>query len=361
VISLSYEHGRKSWRVFAKGIRLLLSFILAVVLFFEVYTLVVVYTEGNAPLPATFGNFERVRRLLRNDEQREKFSFCAVGDTQRGQETFEEICKALKDEPISFMVLLGDCVRKGTEGYHRFLRGEWTQELSSPFPVFYVVGNHDVDREKFPISRFEEIYGPTIFSFDYQGCLFIVLCVVDKPSTEKSFAFLESLLSARRHEYRKVLVFMHVPPIRPDFAVGSARSQNQFVALFDRFHVDYVIAGDYHGHARIEKRDTIYLVAGGGGARLVRGKFGRFHHAVVITVGPDWVSERILHVNRMKGLGDRAEELALAEVWSWMEKNWPVAILLNVGFLGILFLSTFYRRVWGDDDQPSLPASSDDF
>jgi predicted phosphohydrolase len=103
-----------------------------------------------------------------------------------------------------------------------------------------------------------------------------VLCVVDKPSTEKSFAFLESSLLARRHDYRKVFVFMHVPPVWPDFAVGSARSQNQFVALFDRFHVDYVIAGDYHGYARIKIKDTVYLVTGGGGARLVKGKLGDF-------------------------------------------------------------------------------------
>jgi hypothetical protein len=218
------------------------------------------------------------------------------------------------------------------------LRCEWAEEFSPPWPVFYVVGNHDVDREKFPISRFEEIYGPTISSFDYQGCLFIVLRILNRPyPTRESLEFLESLLSARRHDYRKVFVFMHVPPVWPGFSPGSARSQNQFVALCDRFHVDYVIAGDYHGHARIKVKDTVYLVSGGGGARLVRGKFGRFHHAVVITVGPDWVSERILHVNRMKDIEDRAEELALAEVYPWMEKNWPVAILLNGGILGILF------------------------
>jgi predicted phosphodiesterase len=344
---MSYEHERKSWRVLAKGIKLLLYPMLAVVLLLEAYTFIVAHTEGNAPLPATFGNFERVRRLLASDEQREEFSFCVVGDTKGGQKTFEEIRKQLKDEPLSFMVLLGDCVRKGTEGYHRFLRCEWAAEYALPFPVFYVVGNHDFDRETFPLSRFEEIYGPTIFSFDYQGCLFFVLCVMDKPSTEKSLAFLESSLLARRHDYRKVFVFMHVPPVWPGFSPGSARSQNQFVALSDRFHVDYVIAGDYHGHARIKVKDTVYLVSGGGGARLVRGKFGRFHHAVVITVGPDWVSERILHVNSMKDIEDRAEELALAEVWPWMEKNWPVAILLNVGMLGILFWATYYRRVWG--------------
>jgi len=338
----------KLWRNLKKGIWLLVFSVLAAVLLFEAYTFFVVYTEGNAPLPATFGNFERVRRLLASDEQREEFSFCVVGDTQGGQETFEEIRKKLKDEPISFTVLLGDCVRKGTEGYHRFLRCEWAKELSSPFPVFYVVGNHDVDREKFPISRFEEIYGPTIFSFDYQGCLFIVLRILNRPyPTRENLEFLESLFSARRQDYRKIFVFMHIPPpVSSDFSARRFENEKELVDLFDRYRVDYVIAGDYHGHARIKIKDTVYLVTGGGGAYLKGGKFGRFHHAIVLKVGQNSVSERILFVNPVEDVEDRAEELALAEVYPWIQKNWPVAILLNVGILGILFWATYYRRVW---------------
>ncbi len=329
----------KIWKPLGKGVQLFLFFVLAMVFLCEVYTLIVAYTEGNAPLPAAFGNFERVRRLLASDEQREAFSFCVVGDTQGGQETFEEIRKRLKDEPISFMVLLGDCVRKGTEGYHRFLRCEWAEELSLPFPVFYVVGNHDVDGQKFPISRFEEMYGPTIFSFDYQGCLFIVLRILNRHySTRESLEFLGSLLSAQRHDYDKVFVFMHIPPhVSPDFSARRFENEKELVDLFHRYRVDYVIAGDYHGYARVKVGNTVYLVTGGGGGHLEKQKFGRFHHAIVLRVGPNSVSERILHVNGMKNIEDRAEELALAEVYPWMEKNWPVAIFLNVGILGILF------------------------
>jgi predicted phosphodiesterase len=334
---MSYEHERRFWKVLPKGTKLLLFFMLGVVLLFEVYTFVVVYTEGNAPLPAAFGNFERVRRLLASHEQREEFSFAVVGDRGTGAGTFKRIWEKLRDEPLSFMVHLGDYTRDGTKGYHRFLRREWAQKAPLPFPVFYVVGNHDVDEREFPISQFEKNYGPTLFTFDYQGCLFIVLCVVDKPSTEKSLAFLESSLSARRQDYRKVFVFLHVPPVRPDFAVRSARNTNEFVALFDRYHVDYVFAGHYHAYARVKVRNTVYLVSGGGGASLERGKFGRFHHATVIEVGPDWVSERILHVESERDIGARAEEFVLAELYPRIVNHWPVAILLNVGILGILF------------------------
>ncbi|MFQ5822394.1 MAG: metallophosphoesterase family protein [Candidatus Heimdallarchaeota archaeon] len=329
----------KIWRVLRRGGRLFLFFMLGLVLVFEVYTFAVSYIEGNTALPAAFGNFERVRELLASDEQRDEFSFAVVGDTRRGPGTFEQIWQKLKDEPLSFMVLLGDCVREGTAGYHRFFRSEWAGKAALPFPVFYVAGNHDVDRETFPISQFEKIYGPTNFSFGYHGSLFIVLRILNKPySTKESLAFLESLLSARRHDYRKVFVFMHIPPyVSSDFFARRFEDEKRLVALFDRFHVDYVIAGDYHGYARVKLRNTVYLVSGGGGSHLEEQKFGRFHHAIVIKVRPNSVSERILQVNKKGDFEDRAKELALAEVYPWMEKNWPVAILLNVGILGILF------------------------
>jgi len=63
---------------------------LVLVLVFEVYTFIVVYTEGKAPLPTAFGNFERVRALLKDGEQREEFSFAVAGDTQ-GTGTFEKL------------------------------------------------------------------------------------------------------------------------------------------------------------------------------------------------------------------------------------------------------------------------------
>lgn len=332
------HNSTKICRVLRKGIKLLLFLMLALVLLFEVYAVIVVSTEANVPLPPAFGNFERVRALLMDDEQQEEFSFAVVGDTQ-GTETFEQIAGALQDEPLSFMVLLGDCVRKGTVGYHRFFRCEWAGEISLPFPVFYVVGNHDVDREKFPVSQFEQLYGPTNFSFAYHGCLFVVLRVLPKPySIKESLAFLESLLSSCRHNYDKVFVFMHIPPpVSSDFSARSFDNAEELVALFNRFYVDYVITGDYHGYARVKIKNTTYIVTGGGGGHLEEQKFGKFHHAIVIKVGPHSVSERVLLVSSTVGFEDKVEQFALAEIYPWMESNWAIAVILNAGIVGILF------------------------
>jgi hypothetical protein len=332
---------RKTLRILKGVARLLLLFGAIMVLGLETYTLVVVHTEGNTPLPPTIGNFARVRALLRENGQQGEFAFAVLGDTKANQ-TSEHIIRALQAENLSFMVLLGDCLRKGTRDTHRFLKAEWVQELVTDFPVFYVVGNHDVDSEEFPVSQFEETYGPTNFSFDYQGYLFIFLRVLDKAhgySTEETLAFLNRLLSTQRHEYDKVFVFMHIPPpVSSDFYARGVENPDEFVLLFDRFNVDYVFAGDYHGYARVRFRNTNYVISGGGGAHLERQKFGKFHHALVIRVGEGFISERILHVREKASLEDRIEYLAFSEVFPWLRDHWRLGIILNLGFLGIFFL-----------------------
>jgi hypothetical protein len=105
----------KPRRAIKKGVYLIFFVMLLSVLVVEANAIITVYTEGNTPLPATFGNFERVRALLKTDSQREHFSFAVAGDT-KGTGTFERLVGFLKDEPISFLVLLGDCVRNGRPG-----------------------------------------------------------------------------------------------------------------------------------------------------------------------------------------------------------------------------------------------------
>ena len=89
-----HYNSTKIWKVSLKGVHLLLLLMLILVLVVEGYTLITVYTEGNAALPATFGNFERVRALLADNGQRKAFSFAVAGDTQ-GTGTFEKLAGLL--------------------------------------------------------------------------------------------------------------------------------------------------------------------------------------------------------------------------------------------------------------------------
>ncbi|MEP9410789.1 MAG: metallophosphoesterase [Candidatus Brocadia sp.] len=331
------SHNKTIFSLFFIRKKIILLLLFASFFGFEFYVFIVHHFEGKRDLNHLSGNFPQNREKLCQEKQKDEFSFAIVGDT-KGTGTFEKIAKELRSEPLSFIVFLGDFVHKGTEGEHNYFKAEYISEFSFPFPSFFVVGNHDVDSRNFPISRFEEVYGPSIFSFEYQDCLFVVLRILNAPySNKESLRFLEKLISEKTSSrYRKIFVFMHIPPpISSDFDARPFEGSDEIVSLIEKLNADYVIAGDYHGYARITRKDTVYLVTGGGGAHLEEKKFGSFHHALVLEVTKDCVSEKILVVNRDEKLQDRIERFALASMYPWLTNNLFAASLLNIILLTI--------------------------
>jgi hypothetical protein len=309
--------------------RVILLMAIAPVFLLEGYS-AIVQKEGAAPLPPLFGNFPANRAILEKQAEKDEFAFAVIGDT-KSHGTFERIVEELHGVPLDFAVLLGDCSYDGTPEEHRYFRAEWANEYAMAFPVFYVVGNHDVSCDAFPISRFEHDYGPSIFSFEYQGCLFIVLRILNKPfSNAESIAFLERLKGTSLEKYRHIFVFMHIPPpISTSFQARSFPEFETLVRLFDELGVDYVFAGDFHGYARVRLRNTNYIVTGGGGAHLSKKKGKQFHHALVMKVGKNSVTEIIVPVPRHLDVEDGLENYAIARVWPWMTRNAIIVYIIN--------------------------------
>jgi hypothetical protein len=291
-------------------LRFAIAVAVAATFLLEGYSLIV-QSEGDSPLPANFGNFEANVAALQRQPHKEEFTFAVMGDT-KSIGTFERLSEELRKLPLDFLVLLGDVAYDGTEEAHRYLRAE-LPEYAQPFPVFYVVGNHDVSPERFPISRFEQLYGPSIFSFEYQTSLFVVLRILEEPfSNDESITFLTRLKETRRGKYQRIFVFMHIPPpVSPHFIARRYPDHEKLVTLLDELGVDYVFAGDFHGYARVKLRNTTYIVSGGGGARLNEKLGKQFHHALVVRVGRDSVSERFVHVDSNHHVEDFFERAAI--------------------------------------------------
>lgn len=314
---------------------------------FEAYV-ILVQREGDSPLPPLFGNFEHVRLNLVQAPKKKEFSFAIVGDI-KSVGTFERIAEELQKTQIDFLVLLGDCTYDGSEAAHRFFHAEVTEEYRFPFPVFYVVGNHDVSSKRFSISRFEETYGPSIFSFEYQGCLFIVLRIMDKPFlNEESIAFLEKILTQHPEKYRKRFAFMHIPPEIPGYyKARKFDSSERVVSLLDKLRIDYAFAGDFHGYARTTIGHTTYIISGGGGSRLSKKYSPQFHHAIMITVSEGSVSERIIPASTSYDIEDLLEKLAFVTIYPWMSAHPFVAGILNICVLLIfIYLVHPFLKKW---------------
>ncbi len=332
---------RQSFRSIPMAGRIGCLAIIAVLFAFEGYVLCINHFEGGTPLPPNFGNHPAVIRMLTDQKKKEAFRFAVAGDT-KSIGTFERIAEKLRTEPLDFAVLLGDVAYNGTEAFHRLLRAE-IKEYKLEVPTFYIIGNHDVEPATFPVRRFEEIYGPGIFSFVYQDCLFIGLRILDEPySNQESIDFLTHLASGPTDSFRHKFVFMHIPPpISSDFHARSFTGGAKLVALFNKLQVDYVFAGDFHGYARTRFGSTNYLVSGGGGARLKNKRHTQFHHAVVVTVSQDRVSERIIQVDKSDDFEDALEKLAIGEVYPWLIKYRLLVVPANAILL-VIFCGMFY-------------------
>ena len=218
-------------------------FIIVVFFSFELF-IFMVQKKGNRSLPPLFGNFSTTLSTFSRTPLKKSFSFAVMGDTRGANGVIEQIARKLRQTPLDFAVMLGDCT-EGTEAHHRFFRAESREAFDLPFPVLYVVGNHDVHPCTFPVSKFEEFYGPTNFSFEYQRCLFIVLRAINfkgVPSDEESLDFLKTFVN-KDLNYDKIFVFMHIPPPVPAFNSRKYTSLEEFIPLFERLKVDWVFAG----------------------------------------------------------------------------------------------------------------------
>jgi len=313
-----------------KAAGLLFLALIVSLLAFEIYV-VIVQRAGDASPPPLLGNFTRIRASLTRAPPKEEFTFAVMGDTQ-STGIFERIAERLRESPVDFAVLLGDAF-KGSRTDLRYFRSEWAEELALPFPVFFVAGNHDL--EQISRAEFERLFGPSLFSFEYQGALFIALRIIGDPvSDEESIAFLRSFLPREANRRRKIFVFMHIPPPVPSFDTRKFVAPRELLALFKELHVAYVFAGHHHGYARTVLDGTTYIVSGAAGERLDDDRIPQFHHAVVVRVGRDYAAERILHVRRTRDLEDVVERFALASAYPWLRENWVVAGVANLILVG---------------------------
>jgi len=335
-------------RLFSRWRALLALQVLAIVLLlvpicWQLYCLYLYHVTRSVNTPAHFGNGPaNIRTASSGTQDGQDLRFVVAGDS-RGYGTFEVLMEEIKILKPEFIVLVGDIARRGTKGDHLFLQLEMATEMITDCPVFYVVGNHDIG-PAFPISTWEQAYGPSQFSFMRGGNLFIVAHIpLDPDQAAKGMQFLEEELQAKSAGAHRVFVFNHIPP---DFSMGWKNEplpqQGKFLALLDHYGVDYLISGHYHGYASVNVGKLRIIVTGGGGADLKGGSLG-FHHALLMTLRNDTVEERLCSVPAIFALEDRVESEAIATAIPFIRQHKLLVGGVNVFILLLLFVLT--RRV----------------
>jgi len=230
------------------------------------------------------------------------FQFAIVSDRTGGARdgVFEEAVDDLNLMQPEFVISVGDLI----QGYTRDedeMYDEWEEfdemvrQLQMPF--FYVPGNHDLSYPEL-LEEWEARFGPTYYSFKYNGVLFVILNsqFIDNPKDtwpgkhKKQLAFLEKTLK-KAGSVRWTFVFLHHP------FWNLRNSKKMMEGSFDRWlEVEErlqgrkytVLAGHTHNFNLSGRGEGgmnyITLATTGGGSQLRGVSQGEYDHFLWVTM-----------------------------------------------------------------------------
>jgi hypothetical protein len=318
-----------------------LTGLISLLLVLELYSVLAANLGNDAVRETNNGNFERSVNSI-YDSGESGFTFAVAGDT-RSFGTYEDIMESLKDVPLAFMINLGDIVNRGTVGQYRYFRREFMNEISEKFPVFYAVGNEDLNKGTVKIEDWEKIFGPADFYFAFKNSLFIILNVPDKHvDTAASFDFFQQTLESERNKYANAFVFLHRSPTLIDGVKGGFTHEDRFLKLIKDYNVSKVFSGDYHGYVEAKKDGSEFVVTGAGGAHL-SDPYEKVHHCLLVGVDGKDIFIRMLTADKRNSVFDKAELIAIEDVWPRMLKYWYYFAAGNV--LMLLLLSRSVKKL----------------
>jgi len=238
---------------------------------------------------------EKAFELLKNNQQKDVFSFAVMGDNRNGDEVFQSIIKELPKTDVKFAINNGDIVFLGL--WWEF-KNYLTMIKESKVPIISVIGNHEISFFSGK-NNFKKYIGKTNFSFSYANSYFISIDNTKK-FKKKQFKWLEKELQKSK-KYKHRFVFLHIPlydPRKGDMKKGHSmkelKTAKQLNDIFDKYNVSMVFASHIHSLYNGYWQKTPFIITGGAGApkRWDNG----FHHFVVVHVNKDKFHIRIVKI-----------------------------------------------------------------
>ncbi|MGQ9846754.1 MAG: metallophosphoesterase family protein [Bacteroidales bacterium] len=292
-------------RFFNLNKNIFISFIISLIfLFFSFLSIKIIkYYRAYQSLPSEHLVGNKNSNVQKLEKEGFPFSFLVIGDIERSEKGEVLIKKALKNGRFSFLILLGDVVRKPDIWEHRFFLTDMVTEIKPPFPVFIVPGNHDIDYTSKKIKHnerrvtqkvFDFLYGARSFDFIFNHCLFILL-EVDPRNPNGYLNYLHEVLAKKGEGKKYIFVFIHFPPKGFGALKDFLPNEDQFFSILERYKVTTCFFGHYHGYRRGQRKGVNLVVAGGGGRlKKTQSEWGKFHHILKVSVDEHIISENLI-------------------------------------------------------------------
>lgn len=215
---------------------------------------------------------QQVNFPLRLNKEKEKVKAVILGDPQVDVvDDVHHVAKLVTEELVNkdfdFMIPVGDL---SFDNFKIFKLLSKTLGLVNK-PVFYTIGNHDIDfTQSFNNvnEKYEAHFGPSYYAFEYGNELFLVLNNIYPQKANKyvgrinntQYQFVQNLLQHKKG-IKKVTIFMHIP-------LEETIDKNRFIHQFKNIENIFIVAGhthtQYHKYFKVKNSSSIIheLVAG---------------------------------------------------------------------------------------------------
>jgi hypothetical protein len=224
--------------------------------------------NSSAPVPVNNRNQRELSRIVVDDPH--DFTFAVMGDNKGNRSVFEPLLRDIgQDKEIAFAIDDGDLVDGGTMSHYRLFLHQVQENVSIPFLT--AIGNHDLNKNG-SNSNYQDIFGPTYYSFRVGEGYFIVLDATTEAGLDKTERqWLERELQQGQAAKAR-FVFMHVPVFDPRGGKFHKslpdKDQKDLLDLFRRYKVTHLFASHLHGYFSGVQAGVPYTVTGGAGGSL---------------------------------------------------------------------------------------------
>ncbi len=220
-----------------------------------------------------------------NEKNREAFHILCTGDVRNHGKDTLSLYKIINESADllyngmnirpSFKIILGDLIYNGRDMKSWNLYFSSEKMHSSIYPGITVFGNHEFYADYG--GNFNYFFPqPRYFSFDYSNAHFIFIHNYDgllRSTGKKQYEFIKEDLK-KNYNKKWIIVAIHEPLLSTgDYNMNKILIA-QYFQLFRKYKVDMVLAGhdhhydSFHTDKNTKWGGTLYIVNGGGGARV---------------------------------------------------------------------------------------------
>jgi len=218
------------------------------------------------------------------------YSFAFCGDPHmysKGDGCFDDLDKAIKLKQIRFVLFGGDLTSFGEESeYSNFM--DHCDALTVPW--YPALGNHDLCNSGW--AYYWKFLGPSVYSFYGGNTKFVV---IDSASGKIGLNQMEWIQEQLRSNKQPLLfVISHMPiygNLYGNYKFPETDEKQQLIALFEKYQVDIVLQGHWHGFVDITNNGVRYVTSGSFSDGLLDS--GIRHFLLINVYGPEVTVEQI--------------------------------------------------------------------